>query len=117
VDKILRVVDSHPPTDVADRARRLLELALGDRDDQLRVALFDLVSRWPVPVTTPGHDPEFDLVARWPVPVAAPVEEPGLAAIMIERAVRERQRRRAQAAPVGGPDDGGSRGDVLTATR
>jgi FlaA1/EpsC-like NDP-sugar epimerase len=48
VDKILRVAEAYPPIDVEARARRLLELALGDRDDELRSALFDLVSRWPV---------------------------------------------------------------------
>jgi len=37
-----------PPADVVARARRLLELALGDRDDELRPALFDLVSNWPL---------------------------------------------------------------------
>ena len=31
------------------RARRLLELALGDRDDELRTTLFELVSDWPEP--------------------------------------------------------------------
>jgi FlaA1/EpsC-like NDP-sugar epimerase len=46
VDKILRVVDAVPPIDVSHRARRLLELALGDRDDELREALFGLVSNW-----------------------------------------------------------------------
>ena len=35
VDKILRVADAVPPADVVARARRLLELALGDRDDEL----------------------------------------------------------------------------------
>jgi FlaA1/EpsC-like NDP-sugar epimerase len=48
VDKILRVADAVPPADVVARARRLLELALGDRDDELRPALFDLVSNWPL---------------------------------------------------------------------
>jgi hypothetical protein len=43
VDKILRVVEVVPPIDVPVRARRLLELAPGDRDDELRTALFDLV--------------------------------------------------------------------------
>jgi FlaA1/EpsC-like NDP-sugar epimerase len=47
VDKILRVAEAIPPVDVSSRARRLLELALGDRDDELRTVLFDLVSNWP----------------------------------------------------------------------
>ena len=53
VDKILRVADAVPPADVVARARRLLELALGDRDDELRPALFDLVSNWPLKVADP----------------------------------------------------------------
>jgi hypothetical protein len=53
VDKILRVADAVPPADVVARARRLLELALGDRDDELRPALFDLVSNWPPKVADP----------------------------------------------------------------
>jgi hypothetical protein len=115
VDKILRVAEAYPPRDVAARARRLLELALGDRDEELRSALFDLVSRWPNPDRMPSHEPEFDFVTRFPAPVAAPMEEPGLAAVMIERAARERERRRAETARMGGPDDGDStQGDVLT---
>ncbi len=47
VDKILRVAEAIPPMDVSGRARRLLELALGDRDDELRETLFELVSNWP----------------------------------------------------------------------
>ena len=49
VDKLLRVAEALPPRDVVARARRLLELALGDRDEELRAALFELVSQWPVP--------------------------------------------------------------------
>jgi len=56
VDKILRVAEAMPPSDVAIRARRLLELALGDRDAELRTALFELVSRWPVPATVAEPD-------------------------------------------------------------
>ena len=48
VDKLLKVVEAAPPIDVPARARRLLELALGDTDDELRTALFDLVSNWQV---------------------------------------------------------------------
>jgi FlaA1/EpsC-like NDP-sugar epimerase len=48
VEKILRVVEAVPPIDVPSRARHLLELALGDRDEELRAALFDLVSNWQV---------------------------------------------------------------------
>jgi FlaA1/EpsC-like NDP-sugar epimerase len=44
VDKILRVADAARPTDVAWRANHLLALALGDRDDELRTALFEMVS-------------------------------------------------------------------------
>ncbi|GAC1671863.1 MAG: hypothetical protein NVS9B8_14860 [Candidatus Limnocylindrales bacterium] len=39
--------DAAPPFDIADRARRLLGLALGDRDDELRLALFASVTAWP----------------------------------------------------------------------
>jgi FlaA1/EpsC-like NDP-sugar epimerase len=45
VDKILRVADgTRPPQDVESRARRLLELALGDRDAELRKLLFETIS-------------------------------------------------------------------------
>ncbi len=44
VDKIFRVVDAHPPADIEERARLLLALAYGDRDDELRTALFDSVA-------------------------------------------------------------------------
>jgi FlaA1/EpsC-like NDP-sugar epimerase len=44
VDKIFRVVDARPPEDIEERARRLLALAYGDRDDELRAALFDSVA-------------------------------------------------------------------------
>ncbi len=47
VDKILRVAEAIPPLDVSSRARLLLELALGDRDNELRTTLFELVSNWP----------------------------------------------------------------------
>ena len=47
VEKILRVADAVPPADVPTRARRLLELALGDRDEELRAALFEMVTTWP----------------------------------------------------------------------
>jgi FlaA1/EpsC-like NDP-sugar epimerase len=43
VDKILRVADSTPPPNVAEMARRLLEHALGDRDEELRALLFEMV--------------------------------------------------------------------------
>ncbi|HLO34620.1 MAG TPA: nucleoside-diphosphate sugar epimerase/dehydratase [Candidatus Deferrimicrobium sp.] len=62
VDKILRVADATPPHDVVARARMLLELALGDRDGELRTALFDTVTTWstsrPDAVTIDlGHEP------------------------------------------------------------
>jgi len=44
VTKILRVKDTPAPRDIRDRARRLLALALGDTDDALRQALFDVVT-------------------------------------------------------------------------
>ncbi len=50
VDKILRVADSAPPPDVAARARQLIALALGDRDNDLRSALFAMVSGWAEPI-------------------------------------------------------------------
>ena len=49
VDKILRVADAAPPADVTSLARGLLELALGDRDVELRESLFRIVTNWPVP--------------------------------------------------------------------
>jgi FlaA1/EpsC-like NDP-sugar epimerase len=47
VDKILRVADAVPPQNVETMARALLALALGDRDDDLRVMLFEMVSGRP----------------------------------------------------------------------
>jgi FlaA1/EpsC-like NDP-sugar epimerase len=47
VDKIMRVTNTMSPPDVEAGARRLLELALGDRDDELRDTLFELVTGWP----------------------------------------------------------------------
>jgi FlaA1/EpsC-like NDP-sugar epimerase len=47
VDKILRVADAAPPPNVVGDAHRLLELALGDRDDDLRESLFEMIGRWP----------------------------------------------------------------------
>ena len=44
VDKIFRVVDARPPDDIEERARRLLALAYGDRDEELRTALFASVA-------------------------------------------------------------------------
>ena len=44
VDKIFRVVDVRSPDDIEARARRLLALAYGDRDEELRTALFDSVA-------------------------------------------------------------------------
>ena len=38
VDKIFRVMDSRPPEDIEERADRLLQLAYGDRDEELRTA-------------------------------------------------------------------------------
>jgi FlaA1/EpsC-like NDP-sugar epimerase len=87
VDKILRVVEAVPPIDVAARARRLLELALGDRDEELRAALFDLVSNWQVgdvpadsegsSVRLPGVPAEADGASSWPMGVLRSVE-PGV---------------------------------------
>jgi len=72
VDKILRVTDTAAPPELIASARRLLELALGDRDDDLRTALFEIVGGWPVSVeddaatdsTGPRH-------TRWQPPMAA----------------------------------------------
>ena len=44
VERIFRVKDSAPPSDVRTRAARLLQLALGEHDDQLRSMLFDAVA-------------------------------------------------------------------------
>jgi FlaA1/EpsC-like NDP-sugar epimerase len=49
VAKILRVPDASPPRDVTDRAMKLLAMALGQADDELRVALFDAVIGGPAP--------------------------------------------------------------------
>jgi FlaA1/EpsC-like NDP-sugar epimerase len=49
VDKILRVIESKAPDGIEERARRLLQLAYGDRDEELRRMLFDSVA-------TGGHD-------------------------------------------------------------
>jgi FlaA1/EpsC-like NDP-sugar epimerase len=46
VDKLLRVINADAPADVSARARDLLARALGDTDDELRQALFDVVSPW-----------------------------------------------------------------------
>ena len=55
VDKIFRVADALPPADIEDRARRLLAMAYGDRDDELRAALFDaMASIAPRPVAVAG---------------------------------------------------------------
>jgi FlaA1/EpsC-like NDP-sugar epimerase len=43
VDKIYRVVDARPPGDIEARAGHLLALAYGDRDVELRTALFDSI--------------------------------------------------------------------------
>ena len=40
VEKIFRVMDSRPPDDIEERARRLLQLAYGDQDAELRELLF-----------------------------------------------------------------------------
>ena len=72
VDKILRVADTAPPSGLVASARRLLELALGDRDDDLRTALFEIVGGWPVSVVV-GADPESAGLMR-------PALEPSMAA-------------------------------------
>jgi FlaA1/EpsC-like NDP-sugar epimerase len=43
VEKILRVQDAEPPADIRDRAQALIQYAFGDRDDELRTALFAAV--------------------------------------------------------------------------
>ena len=53
VDKIFRVMDSRPPEDIEERADRLLQLAFGDRDEELRTALFAAVAAQ-VPPTGQG---------------------------------------------------------------
>jgi FlaA1/EpsC-like NDP-sugar epimerase len=63
VEKIRRVADAGPPPDVSERAHCLLELALGDRDEELRAALFELVGSWPPRVTAaqaPGAERDND---------------------------------------------------------
>ena len=44
VEKILRVVNSPPPADIHDRVGKLLQIAFGDRDDELRKLLFESVA-------------------------------------------------------------------------
>ncbi len=51
VDKIFRAVDARPPQDIEERARHLLALAYGDRDEELRAALFESVTS----MATMGH--------------------------------------------------------------
>jgi FlaA1/EpsC-like NDP-sugar epimerase len=83
---IQRVADAVPPLGVVDSARGLLELALGDRDDELRQSLFETVGRWakvheddgamswpgvsavasdpPASTAAPPHAPTRDLAGR-----------------------------------------------------
>jgi Predicted nucleoside-diphosphate sugar epimerases len=51
VDKIFRVMDSRPPEDIEQRAHKLLQLAFGDRDGELKTLLFDSVAS-----ATPAND-------------------------------------------------------------
>jgi FlaA1/EpsC-like NDP-sugar epimerase len=55
VEKIIRVVNSPPPADIHERVGKLLQIAFGDRDEELRRLLFESVSVGvegsPVPVT------------------------------------------------------------------
>ena len=44
VEKILRVVNSPPPADIHDRVGKLLQIAFGDRDEELRKLLFESVA-------------------------------------------------------------------------
>lgn len=65
VDKILKVAEGTPPPDVSEHARHLLQLALGDRDDELRAELFDLVSDWAT-ATTGGERPAIGVADNRP---------------------------------------------------
>ena len=49
VDKIFRVVDSKAPEDIVERTRSLMQLAYGDRDEELRKLLFESMAS-----STPG---------------------------------------------------------------
>jgi len=60
LDKILRVTDAASPRDVAARAQLLLELALGDRDAELRKAVFELVTQWPTHDSSPVEPLEIE---------------------------------------------------------
>jgi FlaA1/EpsC-like NDP-sugar epimerase len=55
VEKIIRVVNSPPPADIHERVSKLLQIAFGDRDEELRRLLFESVSvaveGSPAPVT------------------------------------------------------------------
>jgi FlaA1/EpsC-like NDP-sugar epimerase len=44
VEKIIRVVNSPPPADIHERVGKLLQIAFGDRDEELRKLLFEAVS-------------------------------------------------------------------------
>jgi FlaA1/EpsC-like NDP-sugar epimerase len=55
VEKILRVKDAEPPANIRNRAQELIQYAFGDRDDELRRALFAAVSA-EVPSETPAPD-------------------------------------------------------------
>ena len=58
VEKILRVVDARPPDDVRDRAHRLLALAFGEADEELRTSLFEAVNRQPSSPEEPQSESE-----------------------------------------------------------
>ncbi len=71
VDKILRVPDSAPPADVVASAQKLLELALGDRDEDLRTTLFEMIERWPGAAPDDDHASEPDVSAAGPAKTTA----------------------------------------------
>jgi hypothetical protein len=49
VAKVLRAIASPPPADLRDQVQRLLSMATGARDDELRCALLDYAGRGELP--------------------------------------------------------------------
>jgi FlaA1/EpsC-like NDP-sugar epimerase len=70
VDKIFRVIDAQGPDDIDERAQRLLQLAFGDRDEELRTMLFASVASGP-----PGNDAGVESAGQLALDVQAPTSD------------------------------------------
>jgi FlaA1/EpsC-like NDP-sugar epimerase len=70
VDKIFRVIDAQGPDDIDERAQRLLQLAFGDRDEELRTMLFASVASGP-----PGNDAGVESGGQLALDVQAPTSD------------------------------------------